>query len=213
MTGGGAFDILNFLMSKRNPEVDAYIAAAAPFARPILKHLRKIVHSGCAEVEEKIKWGMPHFEYKGNLAGMAGFNAHCSFGFWKGALIFDPAIANRDDAMGHFGRITRLADLPNEKVLIGYVRKAVELNEAGVNLPRKPKPKGPRVLEVPKDLAAALRKDAKARRTFENFSYSQRKEYVEWIAEAKREQTRQTRLTTAIEWLADGKPRTWKYER
>ena len=200
-------------MPKKNSAVDAYIAAAAPFARPILKHLRKIVHTGCPDVEEKIKWGMPHFEYKGNLAGMAGFNEHCSFGFWKAALIFGPEMANRDDAMGHFGRIARLSDLPNEKTLLGYVRKAVELNEAGINLPRKPKPKGPRVLEVPDDLAAALRKNARARKTFENFSYSQRKEYVEWITEAKREETRKKRLTSAIDWLAQGKSRNWKYER
>jgi uncharacterized protein YdeI (YjbR/CyaY-like superfamily) len=200
-------------MAKKNPGVDAYIAAAAPFARPILKHLRRIVHTACPDVEEKIKWGMPHFEYKGNLAGMAGYNQHCSFGFWKAALIFGPEMANRDDAMGHFGRITRLADLPDDKALLRYVRKAVELNEEGINLPRKPKPKGPRVLEVPDDLAAALRKYPKARKTFENFSYSRRKEYVEWIGEAKREETRQNRLTTSIEWLTEGKTRNWKYER
>jgi len=199
-------------MPKKNPEVDAYIAAAAPFAQPILKHLRKVVHTGCPAVEEKIKWGFPHFEYKGNLAGMAGFKAHCSFGFWKGALVLDRVMAEREDGMGHFGRITSLADLPNEKALLNYVRKAVELNEAGIKVPRAAKPKGPRVLQMPEDLADALRKNAKARKTFENFNYSHRKEYAEWITEAKREETRRRRLTTAIEWLAQGKTRMWKYQ-
>ena len=201
------------VMPKKNPAIDRYIALAAPFARPILKHLRKVVHAGCPEVEETIKWGFPHFDYKGNLAAMAAFKAHCSFGFWKGALIFGPEIAERDDAMGHFGRIVRLTDLPNEKILIGYIRRAAELNDAGIKVPRRAKPKATRVLEIPADLTAALRKNAKARRTFENFSYSHRKEYVEWITEAKREETRRQRLATTVEWLVEGKSRNWKYAR
>jgi uncharacterized protein YdeI (YjbR/CyaY-like superfamily) len=199
-------------MPKKNPKVDTYIAQAAPFARPILRHLRKLVHTACPTVEEKIKWSMPHFEYKGSLAGMAAFKAHCAFGFWKASLIFGPEMANREDAMGHFGRITKLSDLPDDKVLLGYLRKAMELNAAGVSLPRAPKPKGPRVLEIPSDLSAALKKNGKAKQTFENFSYSHRKEYVEWITEAKREETRRQRLATTIAWLAEGKPRMWKYQ-
>lgn len=201
-------------MPKKNPKVDAYIAEAAPFARPILKHLRKVVHAGCPGVEEVIKWGMPHFEYKGNLAGMAGFKKHCAFGFWKSALVLGPEKAKRQDAMGQFGCITILADLPEEKTLLGYVRKAAELNEKGISEPRqtKPKTKGPRVLEVPDDITAALGKNAKARKTFENFSYSHRKEYVEWITEAKRPETRQRRFATMLEMLAEGKSRHWKYQ-
>src|SRR5262249_33079060 len=149
------------VMPKKNPKVDAYIAQAAPFARPILRHLRKLVHTACPTVEEKIKWSSPHFEYKGSLAGMAAFKAHCAFGFWKASLIFGPEMANREDAMGHFGRITKLSDLPNDKVVLGYLRKAMELNAAGVSVPRTPRPAGPRVLEIPGDLNAALGKDAK----------------------------------------------------
>ncbi len=199
-------------MPKKNPEVDSYIAAAAPFAKPILKHLHKVVHTGCPAVEEKIKWRFPHFEYKGNLAGMAAFKSHCSFGFWKGALILDSEMAEREDGMGHFGRITRLADLPNEKTLLSYVRKAAQLNEAGIKVPRKPKPKKASGLEIPDDLTAALRKNARARKTFDDFSPSHRKEYVEWLTEAKREETRRQRLATVIAWLAEGKPRHWKYQ-
>ncbi len=199
-------------MPKKNPAVDAYIAQAAPFARPILKHLRKVVHAGCPQVEETIKWSFPHFEHKGNLAAMAAFKAHCSFGFWKGALIFEREMAEREDGMGHFGRIAQLSDLPDEKTLAGYIRRAAELNDAGVKVPRTAKPKAPRVLEIPDDLAAALRKNAKARQTFKDFSPSHRREYVEWITEAKREETRRRRLTTAIEWLTAGKSRMWKHQ-
>jgi uncharacterized protein YdeI (YjbR/CyaY-like superfamily) len=199
-------------MPKKNLEVDAYIAAAAPFARPILRHLRSLVHRGCPEVEEKIKWGAPHFDYKGPIAGMAAFKSHCAFGFWKGELIFgEKPVA--EEAMGHFGRIECEADLPNDKVLLGYLRKAIELNEAGIKRPQPPRVTGSRKLEIPPDLAQALQRNARARKSFENFSYSKRKDYVEWITEAKRAETRRQRLTTTLEWLAAGKSRNWKYER
>lgn len=200
-------------MPKEDPRVDAYITAAAPFAQPILRHLRKVVHEGCPDVEETIKWGLPHFEYEGNIGGMAAFKEHCTFGFWKGDLLFGPEKAEESGAMGQFGRITQLSDLPNDATFLGYVRKAVELNEEGVTLTRSPKPKGPKVLVVPDDLNAALKKNAKARKTFKDFSYSKRKDYVEWLTEAKREETRRQRLATTIEWLAEGKSRMWKYER
>jgi len=178
--------------------IDDYIARAAPFARPILRHLRALIHRGCPEVEETIKWGSPHFDYKGPLAGMAAFKAHCAFGFWKAELLLgDKTKAN--EAMGHFGRIQQLADLPNDKLLLDYVRKAVELNEAGIKRPQAPRVTGPRVLEVPPDLSRALKENAKARKTFQNFSYSKRKDYVDWIIEAKRPETRRQRLTTKLE--------------
>jgi uncharacterized protein YdeI (YjbR/CyaY-like superfamily) len=194
-------------MVGKDPRVDAYIKRAAPFARPILKRLRKIVHIGCPDVEETIKWNSPFFDHKGIVCFMAAFKQHCAFGFWKGSLIFG---AENKDAMGHFGRITSVDDLPNEKQLIGFVRKAAELNEAGV---KKSRPRSPakQKVSVPSDLKAALQKNAKARETFENFSYSHKKEYVDWIMDAKREETRKRRLQTAIQWLVQGKPQNWKY--
>lgn len=193
-------------MGKKDPRVDAYIEKSADFAKPILKHLREIVHKGCPDVEETIKWGMPAFDYKGILGGMAAFKAHCAFNLWKGSLLG----AKNRDAMGQFGRITALSDLPKDSVLLGYVEEAVRLNAEGVKAPRRPKePKKP--LETPDDLARALKKNAKARETFEAFSPSHRREYVEWITEAKTEETRKKRLGTAIEWMAEGKPRMWKY--
>lgn len=197
-------------MGKKDPRVDAYIAAAAPFARPILKALRKTVHAACPEVEEATKWGHPHFMHHGMLCGMAAFKAHCAFGFWKDTLVVGADKA--EGAMGQLGRITALSDLPAEKTLKGWIVKAMKLNEAGVPAPRRTaaKPKPPPV--VPDDLAKALAKNAAARKTFEGFSPSSRREYIEWIVEAKRDETRSQRLATTLAWLAEGKKRNWKYE-
>lgn len=196
-------------MAKKDPRVDAYIDKAASFAKPILKHLRKVVHTGCPDVEETIKWSMPHFDHKGVMCRMAAFKGHCAFGFWKRALIFECDKKKMDEAMGHFGCIKSLADLPSDRTLIGYVRKAAALNEAGIKAPARAKPKSP--LKVPNDFVAALQKNSKADKTFESFSPSAKRDYVEWVTEAKREKTRRERLATSIKWLGEGKPRNWKY--
>ena len=199
-------------MGKRNPQVDAYISKSADFARPILTHVRDLVHEVCPEVEETIKWGAPHFVYEGNLAGMAAFKEHCAFGFWKGALVFDDPERARS-GMGQFGRITSLRDLPSRRELTGYIKKAVALNERGEKAPKAP-PKHPKKpIAMPDDFAAALKKNRKAASSFENFSPSHRREYLEWITEAKRAETRKQRIATSIEWLSEGKSRNWKYQR
>jgi uncharacterized protein YdeI (YjbR/CyaY-like superfamily) len=198
-------------MPKKDPRVDAYIAKAAPFAQPVLRHLRKLVHTGCPDVEETLKWSMPSFTYKGILCGMAAFKEHCTFGFWKHDLVVGAQGAPKaEEAMGTFGRITKLSDLPSNEVLLGYVRKAVELNDAGIKKPASPK-KPREELKIPSSLMEALKRNKKALETFEEFSYSHKKEYVEWITEAKRDETRDKRLATAIAWIAEGKPRNWKY--
>ena len=197
-------------MATKDPRVDAYIAKSADFAKPILKHLRKVVHAGCPPVVETIKWSMPHFDYKGVMCGMAAFKQHCVFGFWKADLILDRD-KKSETAMGSFGCIKSLADLPGEKTLIGYVKKAAELNDAGIKAPWQTKRKKKEPFTVPEYFTAALRKNAKARKAFEDFSPSHQREYVEWVAEAKREETRQKRLATSLEWLAEGKSRHWKY--
>jgi len=194
-------------MAKKDPRVDDYIKRAEPFARPILKHLRKIVHVGCPDVEETIKWQSPFFERKGIICFMAAFKQHCVFGFWKGSLIFG---GKHKGAMRQFGQIRSMDDLPNDKQLIGFVRKAVQLNEAGVKRSR-PRLRAKQKVRVPPDLNVALQKNSKARKTFENFSYSHKKEYVDWITDAKRDETRGRRLETAIQWLSQGKPQNWKY--
>ena len=193
-------------MAKKDPRVDAYIEKAADFAKPILKHLRKVVHKGCPDVEETVKWSMPHFDYKGPLAGMAAFKAHCAFGFWKGSLI----VPGSKEAMGQFGCITKISDLPKEDVLVGYVRKAVELNDRKIKVARPVKHEK-KEIPMPADLASALKKNAKARAAYDGFRPSHQREYLEWITEAKTDETRRKRLDTAVEWMSEGKPRHWKY--
>jgi uncharacterized protein YdeI (YjbR/CyaY-like superfamily) len=198
-------------MGTRDDRVDAYISRSPEFARPILTHLRDVVHAACPEVEETMKWSRPHFVYKGMLCGMSAFKEHCSFGFWKSSLVLDKGRDEVKDGMGQFGRITQVSDLPSKKILSGYVKEAMKLNDAGVKSPTRSKPRTPREVIVPDDLAVALQKNKKALAAFEKFSPSHKREYIEWITEAKTEATRTKRLDTAIEWMADGKPRNWKY--
>jgi uncharacterized protein YdeI (YjbR/CyaY-like superfamily) len=198
-------------MGRKDPRDDAYIDRAAAFARPILSHLRAVVHGACPEVEETLKWGFPHFGYEGMLCSFAAFQEHCAFGFWKGKLVLGDGASG--EAMGQFGRITAVSDLPSKAVLAKLVRKAAALNEQGVAGPRSRKRALRPPPRVPPDLAAALKGNRKATATFEGLSPSNRRDYVEWIAEAKGEETRRRRLATAIEWMAEGKSRNWKYAR
>ena len=200
-------------MAKKDPRIDAYIERSAPFAEPILRHLRAVVHAGCPQVEETIKWSMPHFDYKGVMCGMGAFKNHCAFGFWKSKLILPPETRANKDAMGHFGCIRSIDDLPSKTLLIQYVKKAAGLNESGTKVPGRDKPKKRPPLKIPDYLSSALNKNAKAKKAFENLSPSHRREYVEWITEAKRDETRQRRLKTTIQWLNEGKPYNWKYIR
>ena len=195
-------------MSKESPEFDRYIENAAPFARPILERIRKAFHKADPRIEETMKWSAPHFEYKGILANMAAFKEHVRWGFWSAKLMSDPQGIFNESGMGM--KVSDVKELPPEKVLVEYIREAVRLKDEGKKIERKPA--GPAKAEkVPSDLVAALKKNAKARATFEQFAQSQKNEYIVWIAEAKQEATRQKRLETAIEWLAEGKPRNWKY--
>jgi hypothetical protein len=200
-------------MPSVDPRIDAYIERSAPFAQPVLNHLRKLIHKACPDVVETLKWSMPSFEYKGILCGFAAFKAHCTFGFWKQSLMESDAFPKNKTAMGSFGRITSLKDLPSHEVMSDLIRQAMDLNEKGVKIPRKPAANGKKELAVPAVLTAALKKNRAARHTFENFPYSCKKEYVEWIAEAKTDATRDKRLATTMEWLSEGKRRNWKYEK
>ena len=204
-------------MPATDPRVDAYIEKkAVAFARPILIHCRKIIHKACPEVEETIKWGMPFFDYKGSpICCIAAFKEHCTFTFWKAKLMKDPEgilqVAERH-AMGNFDRITSLKDLPSDKILTAYIKEAAKLNEEEVKLPPRKKA-APAALKVPVDLAAALKKNKQAQTIFDNFPPGKRKDYIEWITEAKTEPTKLKRIETAVEWIAQGKGRNWKYEK
>ena len=198
-------------MPEKDPRIDAYIDRSADFARPVLTHLRKLIHKASPKVSETIKWSMPAFEYKGLVCSFAAFKQHCTFGFWKQSLMEKDAFAAEKTAMGSFGRIASKKDLPPDDVIIKLVRQAVELNENGVKVEKK-KPAAKKELVIPDYLTAALKKNKAAQKTFEGFPYSCKKEYVEWITEAKTEPTREKRLATTIEWLSEGKRRNWKYE-
>lgn len=197
-----------------DPRVDAYIAKSAAFAQPILKHLRALVHEAIPDIEETIKWSMPSFGRAGGIVcHVAAFKAHCALGFWHqgmAAVIGDHG-SKADEAMGSFGRITSLADLPSDKTMLGYFKQAAKLGESDVPARPKPKAKPKSTTVAPDDLAAALKKNKAAAATFEKFSPSHRREYIEWITEAKRPETREKRLATTLEWLAEGKSRNWKY--
>ncbi len=193
--------------------VDAYIAKAPEFAKPILTLIREAVHEAVPEAEETVKWGSPFFEYKGILCGMSAFKAHCALVVWKSKHLL-PDGQKSAGAMGAFGRLTSVKDLPAKRVLIGYFKKAKLLNEEGIGSPIAARAKREKKdLVVPPYFLAALKKNKKAKATFDGFSYSRQRDYVEWVAEAKTEETRKKRIGTSIEWLAEGKSRNWKYER
>jgi uncharacterized protein YdeI (YjbR/CyaY-like superfamily) len=192
-------------MPKKDPRVDAYIAKSADFARPILNRIRKLVHAACPNVEETIKWHAPFFVHKGNLITLPAFKRHCALIFWKGRLFLNK------DQKTKLRRLTSISELPGDKILTGYIRKAVEVNEAGIKIPR-PRPKAKKAVVVPDYFQAVLGKNKKALAVFENFSPSHKREYVEWITEAKREETRTKRIQTAVDWLVQGKSWNWKYE-
>ena len=196
----------------KDQRIDTYIAKAAPFARPILRHLRQLVHQACPAAEEAMKWGSPFFLYRGKiLCFTAAFKAHAAFGFWgAGMKKVIAADGHAKDGRGLMGRITRLQDLPSDKVLLHYIKTAMKLHDSGLSARIKSKPKP--ALPVPADLAVALKKSKQAAAAWADLSPSCRREYIEWLIEAKREETRVKRLATTLEWLAEGRHRNWKYE-
>lgn len=202
-------------MGAKDKKVDDYIAKRPDFAKPILNHLRELFHKAHPAFEEKIKWGVPSFDHKGIVANMAAFKEHCALVFWKASLMKDPHkifAKEGKSGMGHLGKIKSLKDLPSDKILIQYIKEAVNLNENGIKLPSKKENK--KDLEIPSYFKSALKSlpdGKKAWEIFENFSYSNKKEYIDWLNDAKTESTRKKRLETAVKWISEGKIRNWKY--
>ena len=199
-------------MTTKDPRVDSYIADSAEFARPILKHLRKMIHQGCPAAVETIKWGCPFFDYHGLLCGIASFKAHCSMFFWRDIDV-SRWLAKTNTAgagMGQFGKITTMSDLPKDSDLLACVRAAVDQRDAPSSKTKRARQPA-KELPVPSDLKKALAANSKASATFKKFSTSHRRAYIEWISDAKQPATREKRLGTTIEWLAEGKPHNWKY--
>lgn len=200
-------------MSGSDPRLDDYIEKSADFAKPILTHIRELVHRACPDITETLKWSMPHFDHKGPVCHMASFKKHCAFGFWKQPLLEQSAFPAEKVSMGGFGRIESLDDLPADEVIISLIHQAVKLNKDGIKIKRAPASTEKKELMVPEILTSALSKNADAKITFDGFPYSKKKDYVEWLNEAKTETTREKRLATTIEQLAEGKARNWKYEK
>lgn len=198
-------------MTTHDARIDAYIARAAPFARPILEHLRAAVHEACPGVEETLKWSAPHFTHGGRiLAGMAAFKQHAAFAVPM--LDAEGDGARRGDAMGHYGRITALSDLPARRTLVAQLRRAARAIDDGAKPPRTRVAAKP-PLPAPDGFTRALAKNAAAKRQFAAFPPGKQRDYVEWIADAKQTATRERRIAQAVEWIAEGKSRNWKYEK
>ena len=201
-------------MPTTDKRIDAYIERQRPFAQPILEHIRAVVHSACPDCVETIRWGAPFFDYNGeSMCAMASFKEHAVLSFWKAKLIdgMGPSAMNGGMAAGNFGRLTTVKDLPGKKVLTAFIKSAMKLNAEGVKVSRPKMAKAP--LPVPPELTAALKKNAKARAVFENFPPGHRREYCEWIGEAKRDETKAVRVKQAVEWITEGKGRNWKYQK
>jgi uncharacterized protein YdeI (YjbR/CyaY-like superfamily) len=203
-------------MAQFNPEVDEYIAKSAEFAKPILEHLREIIHDTCPDVQEVVKWGYPHFDYKDDMMCILGsFKSHCSFSLYKAELMSDPKIIESVKAgkrMGYMDKVKSLSELPSKEVLVAYVQEAMVLNEKGIKKER-PKSDKPKVLEMPDSFREQLEANPKAREVFESKSDSFRKEYLVWIIDAKTDATRQKRIDQSLEWIAEGKSRFWQYAK
>ena len=213
-------------MSTLNPKVDQYIAKSAEFARPILTHIRDVVHAAAPAIIEEIKWGFPFFTQDGEIVcAMRGFKAHCGLFFWKGALVVPDG---QEEGMGQFGKLTSVEQLPSKRVLTDYVKKALQLNEAGVPAPyvaarrakagaaksgATTKARPTKSDDVPPALLAAIGKNKTALATWKGFAPSHRREYAEWVADAKRDETKGKRIAQAVEWIAEGRQRNWKYQK
>jgi uncharacterized protein YdeI (YjbR/CyaY-like superfamily) len=205
MKNAGSFD----------PRVDAYINKAAAFAQPVLTHVRELVHKTLPDIQEDIKWSMPFFLYQGQIFGyLAAFKAHCSFDLVGAAIreVLKKDGFEGDNSMGSLGKITSFKDLPSDKVLTGYIRQAATFIENGSKTMSRTRKSARPAPELPSEFAAALKKSKTATKVWSNFSPSAQREYTDWITEAKRDETKQKRIAQAIEWIAEGKQRNWKYQ-
>lgn len=202
-------------MGKKDTRVDLYIAKLPEFSRAICTRFRGIVHEASPEIEEDIKWGHPSFTHKGIVCGMAAFKAHVVIHFWKSALLTGSHVrrATDDKTLERLERVTSVDELPPKAAIAAYVKAAVKLNDGAVRAPKEEAPprKTKAPLRTPPSLSKALARNARAKATYDGFSPSHKREYVEWIADAKSEETRDRRIEQALGWMAEGKPRNWKY--
>jgi uncharacterized protein YdeI (YjbR/CyaY-like superfamily) len=204
-------------MAKFDDRIDDYIAKSAEFAKPILKHLRELVHRASPDITETMKWSAPFFEYNGVLCFMMAFKQHAGFGFWKADRLPDlHGIILDEGNAGSIGKLTSLDDIPDDDILIWYIRQAIALKDTPKTAKpavKKAAPKSATIdLATPDYLAELLNQTQEAKIYFENFSPSQKKEYITWFEDAKSEATRNKRLQEGLEWIKEGKTRHWKYK-
>ncbi|NCD70878.1 YdeI/OmpD-associated family protein [Mucilaginibacter agri] len=201
-------------MAILDPRVDAYIAKVPAYAKPVLEHFRDLVHQADPDIKETIKWGHVHFDLKSPICYMAAFKAHCRMGFWHSGMLPDPeGWFKGGEEEGRLYKITGLADMPPDEIILWYLKNAIDNNKQGIKPSKaKAQPKAKVELSMPDDFDELLNGHAAARDNYENFSPSKRREYLEWFADAKTDATRLKRLNTAIEWIAEGKSRNWKYQ-
>ena len=197
-------------MPKHDPRLDAYIERSADFAHPILTYLRSVIHEACPTVEETIKWSAPFYMYEGILCSTPAFKRHCAMIMWKGRLL---PKADAKYVATELRKISSLADLPSRKKLAGYIKALMKMNEDGTKSARRSRPKFTKPLVIPTELKRAIARNSKAKAAFAEFPPSHKREYADWIADAKRPETRDRRIKTAVEMIAEGKSRNWKYEK
>lgn len=203
-------------MAQLNSKVDEYIAKSEGFAKPILEYLRQIIHETCPDAAEDIKWGTPHYSYKGDhLCMIAGFKNHYSFSLYKAEFMKDKEIAESVKAGKKFGYMDKLksvSELPSKEVLVSFLKEAMTINENGIKK-EKPISDKPKVIETPDYLTEALNANKQAKEVWESKSDSYRKDYLVWIIDAKTDATRQKRIEQSLEWIAEGKGRFWQYAK
>ncbi|MEO8719820.1 MAG: DUF1801 domain-containing protein [Ginsengibacter sp.] len=199
----------------KDKRIDKYISDSADFAKPILNHLRTLVHTACPEAEETIKWGFPHFNYNGIMCSMAAFKRHCAFSFWKASLMNDANSFKEKNvtSMGHLGKLTTLADLPSDQLILNSIKEAMRLNDEGIKLPERKKMDHKTEVIIPDSLKKELSLNKIAYTTFNDLSPSHKREYTTWIMESKTEGTHNKRIATTIKWLSEGKSMNWKYSK
>jgi len=199
------------------PEVDAYAEGVEAFAKPILAHLRGLIRATCPEVVETLKWGIPHFDYRGEMMCIfAAYRSHCAFSFWKSALMSDPRLKASIDlpaSKRFMGKLRSLADLPVDAELTAWIREAMLLNEQGAKVAPRKTSAAPKIVVAPPAFVERLAASPSVKAMFESKSASFQKEYNVWIAEAKTEATRDKRINEALAWIAEGKGRFWKYAK
>src|SRR5438270_1264994 len=180
-------------------DVNDSLANAPEGTRPILVRLRRIFRQASPKLEEAIKWGVPCYLFKGPVGGFAAYKQHVSWGLWKSRALNDPEGLLGRGVSVMAGKITKVSEIPPAAKIIALIEQVIALNEAGIKSPKPPEP------ELPADFAAAMKKAGKAARHYAAFTPARKWQYVNWVTQAKRAETRAKRIEIAVERIGEGK--------